>query len=380
MNIDALNETFLFCMDVSLTKEDKVIIATPHLPFEIDKRTDGAYSFRQTDENLIYSILFNMKEKKICDVTWVGMLSNYKDYTSKELEIINEMLKESNIHMIELTDIEYKNYWIYINQILTPVFIESTIDIKNEFFLNYEEYFSSYQTVNKKFGDLIYNIMSGNELIMINDISLALIPNALLQKNINAKIGIYFHNCFPSSDVIKTFPYHVEILKSVLLCDVIGFHVYNYARNFLTSLNRIFGIFPEIKIKGYLTLNYLGRFIIVHIMHAGIDLDYVYAITNKGDYKKYKIKYKQIIQNKFSMISIDNIHEPTQLLIKLEAYDIFISKHPEIVDSIVLIEVIIYDNTDEKKLMPEIKEKYKEIVTKYGNDVMYHLLFLSSWH
>ena len=59
-----------------------------------------------------------MKQKKICDVTWVGMLINYKDYTSKELEIINEMLKESNIHMIELTDIEYKNYWIYINQIL----------------------------------------------------------------------------------------------------------------------------------------------------------------------------------------------------------------------------------------------------------------------
>lgn len=124
LNIDALNETFLFCMDVSLTKEDKVIIATPHLPFEIDKRNDGTYSFRQTDENLIYSILFNMKEKKICDVTWVGMLSNYKDYTSDELDIISEMLKENNIHMIELSDIEYKNYWIYINQILTPVFIE----------------------------------------------------------------------------------------------------------------------------------------------------------------------------------------------------------------------------------------------------------------
>lgn len=370
LNVDALNETFLFCMDVSLTKEDRVIITTAHLPFEIDKQSDGSFTFRQTDENLIYSILFNMKEKNICEVKWVGMLSNYKNFTEEELYIISEKLKENNIYMVNVSDIEYKNYWIYINQILSPVFIESSIDIKNEYFLNYEEYFASYQGVNKQFGDLIYNIMQGNELIMINDISLALIPNTLLQKNINSRVGIYFHICFPSSDVIKTFPYNVEILKSVLLCDVIGFHVFNYARNFLTALNRIFGIFPEIKIKGYLTLNYLGRYIIVHIMHAGIDLDYVYSITKKEDYKFYRSKYKKIIADKFSLISIDNTHEPTQLLLKLEAFDLFIANHPEMKNKIILLEIIIYDNTVEKKVNNVINEKYNDIVNKYGKDVI----------
>ena len=128
--------------------------------------------------------------------------------------------------MVNIPEKIYNDFWIYINQIISPIFVQSSIDIRNEYFLNHEKYFSSYQNVNRIFGDVIHNIMSESDLVMINDINLALIPNFVMQKNTNSKIGIYFHICIPSSEVLRAFPYHSEIMKSVLLCDVIGFHIF----------------------------------------------------------------------------------------------------------------------------------------------------------
>jgi hypothetical protein len=70
-----------------------------------------------------------MKEKEIVEVVWVGMLKNFKDFTEEELMEIDEFLRENNIHMIDTSEREYKNFWIYINYILGPVFIENTVDI-----------------------------------------------------------------------------------------------------------------------------------------------------------------------------------------------------------------------------------------------------------
>ena len=84
---------------------------------------------RVTDEGLIYSILYEMKEKEIVEVVWVGMLKNFKDFTEEELMEIDDFLRENNIHMLDTSEREYKNFWIYINYILGPVFIENTVDI-----------------------------------------------------------------------------------------------------------------------------------------------------------------------------------------------------------------------------------------------------------
>ena len=258
-----------------MTNEDRIIICTAHLPFEIDRNSDGKFEIRIIDDSLIYSILYKMKESDFCEVFWIGMLKNMIDFSEDQLHDLNLFLESKNIFLVNTTETEYKNYWIYMNKILSPIFVDDTIDVHNKYLVNYEEYFFAYKTVNQKFADIISNQVQESDLIMINDAHLMLIPNTLLTKNANARVGIYFHMAFPSSDVFKTFPYHLELLKSVLLCDIIGFHVFQFARNFLTASKRCLGIFYEIKFRGFFTLNYLGRHIIIRIMHAGIDSDYI---------------------------------------------------------------------------------------------------------
>ena len=126
------------------------------------------------------------------------------------------------------------------------------------------------------FFDSFYNLSKNNltaitlnyqdsHFIVLQNLGLCFVPNLLMNKKENKHIGIYIHSVLPSSDIVKGFPNYQEIFKSILLCDVIRFHDFIYARNFLTIMKRFLGIFSEITKKGIITLSFLGRNIIIHI-------------------------------------------------------------------------------------------------------------------
>ena len=77
-------------------------------------------------------------------------------------------------------------------------------------------------------------------MIWIHDTYLMMTPYYLKKFDINTNIGFSFHAPFPASDIYRSFQYRNEILNSILHCDLIGFHLYDYARNFLFACKKIF--------------------------------------------------------------------------------------------------------------------------------------------
>ena len=67
-------------------------------------------------------------------------------------------------------------------------------------------------------------------------------------------------------------PFREEVLSSLVCCDVIGFHLFEHARHFYTSCERIFGIKHEFTKGGICVLRFHGRKIMIKIMHIGIDV------------------------------------------------------------------------------------------------------------
>jgi trehalose 6-phosphate synthase/phosphatase len=92
------------------------------------------------------------------------------------------------------------------------------------------------------------------DLLWIHDTYLLLVPIFLRAQNMNANIGLSMHSPFPSSDIYKMFPYRQEILKSMLCCDLISFHIYEYARHFFTTCNRMLGLNPDFKKGGFMAV------------------------------------------------------------------------------------------------------------------------------
>jgi hypothetical protein len=54
-------------------------------------------------------------------------------------------------------------------------------------------------------------------------------------KRKSVEFGYFLHTPFPSSKIYRILPVRNAILESVLHCDLIGFHTYDYARHFLRT-------------------------------------------------------------------------------------------------------------------------------------------------
>ena len=374
----------LMNLTLKITNDDRLIIVSSLLPFDVEINGNEII-FNEIPDNDIYSMIYGIKEKIISNIYWVGMLRNYRNFSEEQLNLISNYLIKCNIILIIPEKEDYKNYWIYTNYLLKNVFVSNTINVKEEYFLNSEKYFNVYKKINQLFALTIYEKMQKNDLIMINDIGCMLIPNYLCQKNNNAKIGIYFHTLFPSSDVLKIIPYHIELLKSVLLCDVIGFHVFQNARQFLTSIQRTLGLFYEVKRHGLIIINYLGRIINIKVLNAGIDIENIELLLsqkkNEFDIMKKDLKdYYKWDENKFFFLSIDNLNNSSELIVKFNAFIIFKEKNEKkFKKELFLIQIIrcnIEDDNEEilnekQKQYEHLEKKVNEINVKYNKQIIH---------
>ena len=77
-------------------------------------------------------------------------------------------------------------------------------------------------------------------IVWVHGDHLMMTPNYIRSKFEKANIGFYFHSSFPASSIFKTFYKRNEILQSILSSDIVGFHLFEYARNFLNSCHRLF--------------------------------------------------------------------------------------------------------------------------------------------
>ena len=355
--------------------EDKFIILTAILPFNIIKQNknlinnsnlenDTKYSIIPKYEDVLYESLFRVREQKKYDIYWIGMLDNYEffykgDKEQKiDIELI-EFLKKEKIYVVTPNMEDYINYWIYINHIIGKIFYENKIPVNDDFFINYDKYWDSYKTINELFSSIIFYEAKSSELIMIHDINLSLVTHFIVQKNNYAKMGFYFHSLFPSLEVFYSLPYHQELLYSILLCDLICFHNMNIAMKFLGAVQRTLDLYYEVKPGGNIIINNWGRIIQIHIMQIGINLEYSRQILNSKEFlenkEKYEKEYKSIskkidknekvniIESKnknnqkenYIFFSYDGLLDKNNIFMKFHAFDFFYESYLKKINNLI---------------------------------------------
>lgn len=110
------------------------------------------------------------------------------------------------------------------------------------------------------------------DIIWIHDTYLLLLPKYVRRSYINGRIGFSMHSPFPSSDIYKMFENRKMILKSLLCSDLIGFHIFEYARHFYSTCNRLLGLNHEFKQGGQLGIEFFGRTVMLRISHIAVDI------------------------------------------------------------------------------------------------------------
>eukprot|EP00635_Sarcinochrysidales_sp_CCMP3193_P006760 CAMPEP_0118910054 /NCGR_PEP_ID=MMETSP1166-20130328/12361_1 /TAXON_ID=1104430 /ORGANISM="Chrysoreinhardia sp, Strain CCMP3193" /LENGTH=2032 /DNA_ID=CAMNT_0006849509 /DNA_START=180 /DNA_END=6279 /DNA_ORIENTATION=+ len=128
----------------------------------------------------------------------------------------------------------------------------------------------AYKRVNQIFREKVVEAYNEGDLIWIHGFQLALLPAFVSRRLTVAKVGLFLHTPFPSSEIFRTLSMRVEFLRGMLSADQVGFHLYEYARHFLTTARRLLGVRHTYDARGPV-INVDGRDVVISCMHAGVE-------------------------------------------------------------------------------------------------------------
>ncbi len=272
------------------------------------------------------------------DSLWIGWSGLTDEEIPEELEPqIDKALAKHGSSKVRLNKAEVEGFYFgFSNRTIWPLF---------HYFLEYSEFelasWNTYRAVNQKFADAILQEANDDDTIWIHDYQLMLVPQMVRAKRPSISIGFFLHIPFPSFEIFRTLPWRGEILQGLLGSDLIGFHIYDYERHFLSSVRRILGL--EVSFNEIYQEN---RVIKVDSFPMGID----YKKFSKAarDHEQKSEKGQSELQRRLNehkkndpeaklLLSIDRLDYSKGIAKRLNAFEYFMNKYPQYKEKVRLI-------------------------------------------
>jgi len=272
------------------------------------------------------------------DSLWIGWSGLTDEEIPEELAgDIDKALAKHGSSKVRLTSEEVDGfYYGFSNRTIWPLF---------HYFLEYSEFelasWNTYKAVNQKFADAILEKAGDDDTIWIHDYQLMLVPQMVREQRPNISIGFFLHIPFPSFEIFRTMPWREEVLQGLLGSDLIGFHIYDYERHFLSSVRRLLGL--EVSFNDIYLDN---RIIKVDSFPMGIDYKKFKDAAEehqKRDPEKLSELQKRLNTHKESdpdnkfLLSIDRLDYSKGIAKRLYAFEYFLNKYPQYKEKVRLI-------------------------------------------
>lgn len=269
-----------------------------------------------------------------------------------------------NIKQVKLTKNEIQHYYEgFCNTQIWPLF--------HSFILRYKletKDWNYYKQVNQKYANQILEILRPNDRIWIHDYQLMLLPKLLREKGVKNKIGFFLHTPFPNIEIYRTFPKRLEIIESLLNCNLIGFHAQSYKKHFLEcadyfmkdkiSVSRDEIEFGDIKSK-------------VVAMPISIDYKQLVKAARSKEVKNKLKDLRQIFKGQIVGLGADRLDYSKGIIEKFEGFELFLENNPVCPQKISLIQIAVPTRTNVPEYV-KFKKKVDEVVGringKYSHD------------
>lgn len=149
----------------------------------------------------------------------------------------------------------------------------------------------TFREVNWAFAEAAAREAAQGARVWIHDYNLWLVPGYLRQLRSDVTISFFHHTPFPAADMFNVLPWRREIVKSLLECDIVGFHIPRYAANFVSVARSLFdvdvvkreAVAPELVSDGTALsersaptlLSFEGRQVAVSSASVGVAVDFI---------------------------------------------------------------------------------------------------------
>jgi len=330
----------------------KILIVSNRLPVTIDKSKEKI-KFIPSGGGLATGM---SSFSKIYKSQWVGWPGIARDKIKEKdrQEIIIRLKELGNYYPVFLSRAQVKGYYDgFCNKTIWPLFHSFPL---YTFYKN--SLWDEYKRVNRIFYQAILDIAQPDDVIWIHDYHLMLLPKLLRKKMPGLAIGFFLHIPFPSQEIYRLLPWRQEILEGILGADLIGFHTYDYVRNFLDSILGLLGYESNL---GY--IRYQNRIIKADTFPMGIDYERFSSAVQNPNTKKEIKKIRKEIGEKKIILSIDRMDYTKGVIKRLESYELFLQENPEYLEKVILIMVAVPSRLQVKQYQ-QLKQQVDKLIGK----------------
>jgi len=336
----------------------RLIIASNRLPVKITK-DENDMQITPSAGGLATGLKSYHKGSNSVWIGWPGVIPE----NAGEEETVTDLLKTEQCLPVFLSGKQISDYYGgFSNATLWPLFHYFT-----EFTEFKKRYWKAYYEVNKLFADTIIANAEENDRVWVHDYQLLLVPDMLRQRRPDLNIGFFLHIPFPSYEIIRTLPWREEIISGLLGADLIGFHTYDYARHFISSVKRLLGYdvdFNQIKLE--------NRQVFIDVFPMGIDYKkfekLAIEVQSKSIQERSKVhqdidRFLMSMPDRKLVLSIDRLDYTKGIPHRLKAFRQFLKAHPEFIEKVSLIMLTVPSRTD----VEQYKNLKNEVDVLVGN-------------
>jgi trehalose 6-phosphate synthase/phosphatase len=209
--------------------ERPVVVASNRLPFTFVRSPKGLE--RRPSPGGLVSALEPVLRKR--GGTWVG----WPGIELRRGETLSTRGVPYSIRPVRLSEQDVQRYYHgFANRTLWPLMhalaARARFDARD---------FQQYADVNLRFAEQTVDAAKGAGLVWVHDYQLMLTPPQIRLSLPETALAFFLHIPFPPFDIFRLLPWDREILRALLACDLIGFHVPGYVQNFLDCAERSLG-------------------------------------------------------------------------------------------------------------------------------------------
>jgi trehalose 6-phosphate synthase/phosphatase len=307
----------------------RTIVVANHLPIHAHRPASPSQPWTFSwDEDSLLRHLQKSSSSPSMEFIYIGCLR--EDVPPADQDAVAQALLDSYncVPAFLHADVAASYYHGFCKQHLWPLFhymLPLTPDHGGRFDRSNWE---AYVLANKLFSQRVIEVLNPeDDYIWIHDYHLLALPSFLRRRFNRLRIGFFLHSPFPSSELYRSLPVRDEILKSLLNCDLIGFHTFDYARHFLSCCSRMLGLEYQSK-RGYIGLDYFGRTVGIKIMPVGINMVQLKSQLQLPDLEWRVAELRKQFAGKTVLLGVDDLDIFKGINLKILAFEQMLKIHP----------------------------------------------------
>lgn len=296
------------------TKNRRILIVSNRLPVSVHSDESGL-EFQPSSGGLATGLSSLHGQFETQWIGWPGVVAK-----ERRKEVEERLMSEYQCLPVFLpTTLVQKYYEGYSNRSIWPMFHSFPAYAKFS-----SDEWEAYKKANMLFCSVIAETYRHGDILWIHDYHLMMLPSYLRQRLPDATMGFFLHIPFPHHEIFRLVPQRKEILESLLVLDLIGFHTDDYAQGFLGCVRRMLGYDNTF---GQLFVG--DRLVQVDAFPMGIDFEKYDSATTDPALKEEIASMREYARSRKRIFSVSRLDYTKGIPESLHAYREFLRAHPE---------------------------------------------------